>query len=378
MSEFADAGSGVDTVVMVVMIDHIEQGLGHVEDGAEHQHVGLVGGFRLDQVDQFLGQIHVRYLDEAVLVGNRTVRCVNIQRRRLFFPHDHDRRAIFRGLHRIERMIGVTGGASGLGFALGEALLARGANVVLADIEQEALNGALKRLESYDNRVSGLLCDVSDESAFQQVAAQAIERLGKVHFVFNNAGVGGGGALAEIPNNVWNWVLGVNFMGVVHGIQAFLPHLREHGEDACIVNTASMAGMIAMAGMGPYCASKFAVVAVTEALAGELAGSAVHAAVLCPGFVRTRIGESRRNRPFELEPAPPTPEQQLRMQAVAQMIETGLDPDVVAERVLEAVAEDQLYIFTHPEFAERVDERFERIRAGFESARRSAALKPSG
>ncbi len=269
----------------------------------------------------------------------------------------------------------ITGGASGLGFSLAKSLLARGAKTVLADVEQAALDNALMALESYDNRVKGIVCDVSTRESLRGAANEAIEDFGDIQFVFNNAGVGGGGGLMEnVPDESWDWTLGVNLVGVISGIQAFVPHMKSHGRPACIVNTASMAGMLGIPGMGPYCATKFAVVALSEALSGELAESNIQVSVLCPGFVKTRIAESNRNRPFELAERPTTPEQQARAKEVLSAIENGLSSDRVAERVLEAVAAGELYIFTHADFADAVAERHDRLQAAFLSAKNSTVL----
>lgn len=190
----------------------------------------------------------------------------------------------------------VTGGASGIGLALGRAFLEAGMNVMLADIEAEALTGAVRALEGTGPGVRGVICDVADPASVDDAANAAYQAFGTVHIVCNNAGVGGGGGIDAISLDTWRWVLDVNLMGVLHGIRTFLPHIRGHGEGGHIVNTASMAGMNSGLGFSPYAASKFAVVNMSEGLAKTVAPLGIGVTVLCPGFVRTRIWESGRNR----------------------------------------------------------------------------------
>lgn len=269
----------------------------------------------------------------------------------------------------------VTGGASGIGLGLVEAFLAEGMNVVLADVEPAALERAASGLARHANRIRTVRCDVSSRASFEAAAAEAITAFGRVHVVCNNAGVGGGGPLGTVTPAEWNWVLGVNLMGVVHGISIFLPHIEGHGEGGHFVNTASMAGMRGSAMMGPYCASKAAVVSITETLAAELQGSAIGASVLCPGWVKTRIHESRRNMPAEVAKAIPTgttppPAQAARVAEIVRLVETGMDVAEVAQRTLGAIRAGDLYVFTHPDMRPRVDERFGEIGKAFDTATR--------
>jgi NAD(P)-dependent dehydrogenase (short-subunit alcohol dehydrogenase family) len=268
----------------------------------------------------------------------------------------------------------VTGGASGIGLGMGRAFLEAGMKVMLADVEKPALDQALSGLKSYDNRVRGIVADVSDPTAMSRAAAETIAAFGKVHVLCNNAGVGGGGGIEDISVDDWRWVVDVNLMGVVHGIAAFLPHIRAHGEGGHIVNTASMAGMVSrMLGFGPYSATKFAVVALSEGLVGELEPHRIGVSVLCPGWVRTRINESARNRPENIGPAPAVRNPAMT-QVINQLIQSGMDPAAVAERVLAAIRSNDFYIFTHPEMREAVAGRFEGILAAFD---RAAAAKKS-
>jgi NAD(P)-dependent dehydrogenase (short-subunit alcohol dehydrogenase family) len=181
----------------------------------------------------------------------------------------------------------------------------------------------------------------------------------------NNAGIGAGGMMDDVKVETWQWIIGVNLMGVVHGIQAFLPHMKAHGEPGHVVNTASIAGMLAMSGMGPYCATKFAVVAMTEVLAAELAGTAIGASVLCPFWVRTNIHNSARNRPDDLRSAVPEQIDPERRAEIAKVIENGMAPSDVAAMVLDAVRANRVHIFTHPETEALVEARFDGIRADF-------------
>ena len=260
----------------------------------------------------------------------------------------------------------VTGAASGIGLSLARAFLDEGANVMLADIEAEAREGAVSNLEVAGGRLDSLICDVADAAAVRDAARRTIERFGNVHVLCNNAGVGAGGPFEEVTAESWQWIIGVNLMGVVHGLQAFVPHMKGHGEAAHIVNTASIAGMLCLPHMGPYCATKFAVVAMTETLAAELTESNIGASVLCPMWVRTRIHESDRNRPDALRGAQPPNVDAARRSEMAQAIADGMDPDVVAATVLSGICAKRLHIFTHPETEAMVRERFDGILAAFD------------
>src|ERR1700730_1821191 len=197
----------------------------------------------------------------------------------------------------------VTGGAGGIGLALGRAFAEAGMKVMLADIEPDALAAAVKSLDRFGPNIRGVGCDVADPISVERAAQASYEAFGNVHVVCNNAGVAAGGGIDSISLDSWRWVLDVNLMGVLHGIRSFLPHLRAHGEGGHIVNTASMAGLQSGLGFSPYATSKFAVVAMSEGLALQLAPLGIGVTVLCPGFVRTRISGSGRNRPERYGPA---------------------------------------------------------------------------
>jgi NAD(P)-dependent dehydrogenase (short-subunit alcohol dehydrogenase family) len=263
----------------------------------------------------------------------------------------------------------VTGGASGIGLALGRAYAQAGMKVMLADIEADALAGAVKSLDKFAPNIRGVICDVADPASVERAANAAFDAFGKVHVVCNNAGVAAGGGIDSISLDNWRWVLDVNLMGVVHGIRTFLPHIRAHGEGGHIVNTASMAGMINGMGFSPYSASKFAVVSMSEGLAAQLKPFGIGVSVLCPNFVRTGIADSGRNRPQRYGPAqtldPASPAAAM-VAEIARRLQAGLEPDAVAARVLEAIRDGELYVFTHPNMREGVDERFAAIQAAMD------------
>jgi NAD(P)-dependent dehydrogenase (short-subunit alcohol dehydrogenase family) len=263
----------------------------------------------------------------------------------------------------------VTGGASGIGLALGAAFAQAGMKVMLADIETGALAEAVKSLHDFGPNVRGVACEVADPVSVERAAKASYQAFGNVHVVCNNAGVAAAGGIDNISLDNWRWVLDVNLMGVLHGIRTFLPHIRAHGEGGHIVNTASMAGMNSGLGFSPYVASKFAVVGMSEGLATQLKPFGIGVTVLCPSFVRTRIGESGRNRPERYgaaqTPDPASPAGLLLAQ-LAERLQSGLDPSDVAARVLAAIREEELYAFTHPEMRDEVEDRFAAILAAMD------------
>jgi NAD(P)-dependent dehydrogenase (short-subunit alcohol dehydrogenase family) len=263
----------------------------------------------------------------------------------------------------------VTGGASGIGLALGRAFAQAGMKVMLADVERRALDAALKDLHDFGPNVRGVSCDVADADSVERAAHAAYEAFGNVHVICNNAGVAGGSGIDNISLDNWRWVIDVNLMGVLHGVRSFLPQMRAHGEGGHIINTASMAGMINGMGFSPYAATKFAVVAMSEGLATQLKPHGIGVSVLCPSFVNTRIGESGRNRPERYgatQPLDPTSPAGMMVAEIARRLQSGLDPAAVATRVLSAIRENELYVFTHPNMREEVDERFAAIQAAMD------------
>ena len=254
----------------------------------------------------------------------------------------------------------VTGGASGIGLALARRFATEKMKIVIADVEAGALDDAAKALAddfSADD-VLAVPTDVRDPDAVEALAAATFERFGAAHVVCNNAGVAVGGLTWTVPADRWRWIVDVNLMGVVNGIRAFVPRMIEQGEGH-VVNTASVAGMITAPAMSPYVATKHAVVALTESLYLDLqlAGPGVSASVLCPEWVRTRIHESERNRPEEVGEMTARPATDGDGDAggapvdvgsmVQGLVSTGIEPDLVADKVFEAIAEDRFWIFTH-------------------------------
>ena len=263
----------------------------------------------------------------------------------------------------------ITGAASGIGFSMAKAFAGEGMNVMLADVERSALDRALKDLNQYGNHVCGIACDVADPDDVERAAQATFDAFGKVHVVCNNAGVAAGGGIDHISVDNWRWVVDVNLMGVLYGLRSFLPHMRTHGEGGHIVNTASMAGMISGMGLSPYTATKYAVVAMSEGLRTQLQPFGIGVSVLCPHFVRTKIGESGRNRPErygQARPLDPNSPAAAVVAEIARQIATGLDPAGVAARVVNAIRADELYIFTHPNMREIVDGRFAAIQAAMD------------
>lgn len=269
----------------------------------------------------------------------------------------------------VGRVAVVTGAASGIGLGLSERFAAEGMRVVMADVEEPALAEAADLLAGRGAEVLPVPTDVTRADQVEALRDRALEAFGAVHVVCNNAGVGGGSPLPlwELPAGEWEWVLGVNLWGVINGIRAFVPVLLEQ-DSGHVVNTASMAGLIPGI-LGPYSVTKHGVVALSEALHLQLqvqnpAGT-VGVSVLCPGWVRTRIFESDRNRPAALGPAAePGPEGEAVREAIRQLVEGGMDPAAVAGHVVDAVRSGRFYVLTHPEFDATIRERAEQVISG--------------
>jgi NAD(P)-dependent dehydrogenase (short-subunit alcohol dehydrogenase family) len=259
------------------------------------------------------------------------------------------------------RVAVVTGGASGIGRSLAHAFAKRGARIVLADIEKPALDTVAGELERAGSEVLALRTDVADSRQVAQLAEAAYEAFGEVHVLCNNAGIAVGGRMKDLSLEEWDWVLRVNLYGVIHGIHAFLPHMLASGEPCHIVNTASLAGLMSFAGLAPYSATKYAVVAISEALAMECAGTNVGVSVLCPGWVKTRIHESDRLAGPGIPARPETEERQQMRELLQGLIGGGTNPDEIAQRVLEGIEQRALYIFPNP------GNLFEAVRARFDA-----------
>jgi len=264
----------------------------------------------------------------------------------------------------------VTGGASGIGLAMAQRFAREGMRVVIADIEAEALAAAEREIRSMGSTVLAVRTDVSKSQDVEALAASVLNSFGSVHIVCNNAGVGGTpGPIWERSIGDWQWVMGVNLWGVIHGIRTFVPIMLKQGGDAHIVNTASVAGLLSLSFAGVYHATKHAVVTISETLYAELtsAGARIGVSVLCPGFVKTRIMDSSRNRPAELTEGMVwmvSPAAQAFREQFRSMLDAGISPDSVADKVLDAIRDEKLYILTHSEFNERIRQRVEGILAG--------------
>ena len=241
----------------------------------------------------------------------------------------------------------VTGGASGIGFALAERFADAQMNVVLADIEESALDKAVQYFEARQTRVLGVVSNTMRRESIEELLERSIAEFGNVHVLCNNAGVVSGGdrvPVWEISDADWDWVMGVNFYGVLYGLQIFVPHMLAHGEAGHIVNTASVAAL--MPGGGTYGVSKHGVLVLTEGLYRDLkdAGAAIGASVLCPGWVNTKIAEAERNRPAELASATNPDRAGL---PIGDVLEKGKSPADVAGVVFESIREERLYILPH-------------------------------
>lgn len=257
----------------------------------------------------------------------------------------------------------ITGGAGGIGYAVAEAMAKRGMSLMLVDIEADTLAEAAAKLAVYDIQLETAVLDVSDLESYQKVAKQTLDHFGKVNFLFNNAGVGSGSIAGTGSIEDWRWTVEVNLMGVVYGIETFLPGMRDSGEPCHIVNTASMAGFLAAPGMGSYTATKFAVVGYSETLDVELEEYPIGVSVLCPAWVKTRINESRRNHP---DGQGLSAEESDRAREITALIENeGMEPSEIAELVVRGVENDELYLFSHADFWPLMEKRLETVKAAY-------------
>jgi NAD(P)-dependent dehydrogenase (short-subunit alcohol dehydrogenase family) len=250
---------------------------------------------------------------------------------------------------------------------MASALAQAGANIAMVDIRADELAAARARLHNLGAQVEAFVSDVSDATRVEATAAAIEDRFGPVHIVCNNAGVSMLGVrLDEIPRSDWDWVIDVNINGVINGIRAFVPRMRRHGEDAHIVNTASIAGLQVNPNFrtGAYAMTKYAVVALSEALEQELAGSRIGVSVLCPAAVDTGIHLSARSRPERLG----GPFTRSADHFMGDLIKNGLRPEQVGERVVQAIREGEFYILTHSSPREWVERRFKRIMQAFDRA----------
>jgi NAD(P)-dependent dehydrogenase (short-subunit alcohol dehydrogenase family) len=271
-----------------------------------------------------------------------------------------------------EKTAFVTGAASGIGLGIATALSQAGVKVMLCDIEAAALAKAVADLKLTNADVDGMRADVSLKAELQAAADATVARYGKIHILVNNAGVGGGSNYGRWTDASWNWTLGVNLMSVIWGIEIFGPLIEAHGEGGHIVSTASIAGLIA--GAGPaYNVTKYGVVALSEGLRVTLAPRGIGVSILCPGFIRTQITNSRRNVPQRfagaIEGLPTEGPVAEFVKMVNERVSNGIDPLYVGELVREGIENDWPYIFTDNEFEPMIDERFAAIKQGFDRIR---------
>ncbi|HEX7417439.1 MAG TPA: SDR family NAD(P)-dependent oxidoreductase [Steroidobacteraceae bacterium] len=256
----------------------------------------------------------------------------------------------------------ITGGGSGIGLGMAKVFAAAGMKVVIADVRQDHLDEAVAALSAAGRTVHAIKLDVSDRAAVERAAAETQRVFGKVHLLCNNAGVSIFGPMDEATYEDWDWMLGVNLNGVINGIQSFIPRMKAHGEGGHIVNTASMAGILVGPGMGLYSASKFAVRGLTESLRYDLAPHRIGVSVLCPGFVRSNIHEAVLSRPQALKNTG-YHVGEADIERLDKLLEVGMDPVEVAERVKRGVERNDLYIFSHAEFREELKEIFAQMLA---------------
>jgi NAD(P)-dependent dehydrogenase (short-subunit alcohol dehydrogenase family) len=258
----------------------------------------------------------------------------------------------------------ITGAASGIGRAMAERCVQEGMKAVLADVEVESLTQSEADMKAAGATVLAVRTDVSQAKDVEALAQKTLDAFGAVHLLCNNAGVGAGTSIWESTIADWEWVTSVNLWGVIHGVRVFVPIMLAQDTACHIVNTASMAGLIAGPGLGVYRVTKHGVVTLSETLYHELVqrGAKVKVSVLCPGFVNTRIMEAARNRPVLLPATQPlSPEYAARWDSMRQAVQTGMPPAQVADAVFKALREDKFYILTHPEWKERVRTRMEDI-----------------
>jgi NAD(P)-dependent dehydrogenase (short-subunit alcohol dehydrogenase family) len=265
-----------------------------------------------------------------------------------------------------DKVVVITGGASGIGRALADRFAVEGSKIVLADIEPGALEEAAAELRAGGTTVLAVPTDVSSPEQVQALCDRTLAEFGRVDVVCNNAGVAASGLAWEHTLADWEWVLGVNLWGVIHGVRTFVPVMLRQGGEGHIVNTASVAGLTSSPFMSIYNVAKHAVATLSETLHKDLGllGAPIKVSVLCPGFVRTRIMDAERNRPASLQN--PTPAQHdPHMEEMARAaIAAGLPPEEAAAQVVDAIRNERFYVLTHPEFVADVRERMEDIIEG--------------
>ena len=271
----------------------------------------------------------------------------------------------------------ITGAAEGIGYYIGQMLARQGMNVMLSDIDRGMLDSAVQALQAEGLNVQGVALDVTLKDEWIAAAEKTTETFGKVHMLVGNAGVSETGAQHSIGENNWRWIMDVNVMGLVFGGEVFIPLMKSHGEGGYILNVASMAGLLGISYSSAYCASKAAAVSLSESWRSELKKDGIVVSVLCPAFVKSRIYDSMRNRQ-ERYGGPVSFDDLVKAKPVRainkEMVVTGIDTHIVADRVLEAIQKEEFYIFTHPHHRETLKMRFKELTEAMERAEDSPAL----
>jgi NAD(P)-dependent dehydrogenase (short-subunit alcohol dehydrogenase family) len=262
----------------------------------------------------------------------------------------------------------VTGAASGIGLGIAKALAHAGANIVLADLRPDPLEAARREIETIGVQTTTVTIDVSDPESVAAAGRAALEAFGALHIAVNNAGVAMHGTpIEDVALEEWEWVIGVNVKGVINGIRTFVPMIRSHGQGGHVVNTGSISSLFVREGrnQGAYAMTKYAVLALSEALEQELAGSGIGVSVLCPGGVTTSIFDSAATRPDRFGGSYHRPQQEA-MKSTSSA--AALAPHVVGRRVLQAIQDNEFYILTHTGERDVITARFDRIKAAFDRA----------
>jgi len=252
----------------------------------------------------------------------------------------------------------ITGGASGAGLGMARVFSNNGMKVVIADIRKDSLDRAMTHFRNNPN-IHAIELDVTDREAFARAAEETERVFGKVHLICNNAGINLFVPMEECTYNDWDWVMDVNFGGVINGIQTFIPRIRRHGEGGHIVNTASMAAFLPAPTAGIYSAAKFAVRGLSEALRLSLYRYNIGVSVFCPGLINSTIYESEKVRPARLSSPENTAKSQQTMDRLPEIHKFGMDPLEVGEKVLAGIKENRMYIFSHPEFKDELKDWFD-------------------
>jgi NAD(P)-dependent dehydrogenase (short-subunit alcohol dehydrogenase family) len=280
----------------------------------------------------------------------------------------------------------ITGGANGAGFGMAKVFAKNGMKVVIADIRQDSLDKAMAHFRGNPD-VHAVRLDVADRESFARAADEAERVFGKVHVLCNNAGINLFVPIEECTYNDWDWVMGVNFGGVVNGIQTFIPRIRKHGEGGHIVNTASMAAFLPSPTAGIYTAAKFGVLGLSVSLRLSVYAYNIGVSVFCPGLINSVIYESEKVRPERFSSPENTARSQRFMDILPEIHKAGMSPEEVGEKVLAGIRRNAMYIFSHPEFDEELRGIFDEVlaslpkeeapagRLAFEKTRRAAIEK---